>query len=50
MKSKVLSYVFFILYFNGNYELVTCESLEDLAEIIMDEFDLIERVCEIDCY
>lgn len=50
MQSKVLNYVFFILYFDRTYELVTCDSLEDLAEMLIEEFDLVEQVFEVDCY
>jgi hypothetical protein len=50
MKSKVLSYVFFILYVSGQYELVTCESLEDLADVVIQSFDEIEGIYEIDCF
>ena len=50
MKSKVLNYVFFILYLDRSYELVTCESLEDLADLLIDDFDIIEQIFEVDCY
>lgn len=50
MYGKVLNYVYFILYFDRSFELVTCDSLEDLADVLIDEFDLIEQIFEVDCY
>lgn len=42
--------VIFILYKDQTYELVTAESLEDIAEFVIELFDEIERICEIDTY
>lgn len=50
MKSKVLNYVFFILYCDRSYELVTCENLEDLADLLIEDFESVEQIFEVDCY
>lgn len=50
MKSKVLNYVFFILWLDGSYELVTCNNLEDIADVLIEDYNLIDRIFEIDCY
>lgn len=50
MSVASVNIVLFILYKNGSYELVNAQNFEDIAEFMIEFFDDIKQVFEIDVY